>query len=74
MQLYNKIMLYFWLVVGIVSLIIVSFNSITIGIEKWGMYFSMPIIAFLMFFFKRWMMKRMEKHMKFLESQQSNKE
>jgi hypothetical protein len=74
MQLYNKIMLYFWLVVGVVSLIIVSFNSITIGIEKWGMYFSMPIIAFLMFFFKRWMMKRMEKHMKFLESQQSNKE
>jgi flagellar biosynthesis protein FliQ len=74
MQLYNKIMLYFWLVVGIVSLIVVSFNCITVGVDKWGLYFSMPLIAFLMFFFKRWMMKRMEKHMKFLESQQKTKE
>jgi flagellar biosynthesis protein FliQ len=67
-------MLYFWLVVGIVSLIVVSFNCITVGVDKWGLYFSMPLIAFLMFFFKRWMMKRMEKHMKFLESQQITKE
>lgn len=74
MQLYNKIMLYFWLVVGIVSLIVVSFNCITVGVDKWGFYFSMPLVAFLMFFFKRWMMKRMEKHMKFLESQQTTKE
>jgi flagellar biosynthesis protein FliQ len=67
-------MLYFWLVVGIVSLIVVSFNCITVGVDKWGLYFSMPLIAFLMFFFKRWMMKRMEKHMDFLKSQQTTKE
>jgi hypothetical protein len=74
MQLYNKIMLYFWLATGIVSLVIVSFNCLTIGFDKWGFYFSMPIVAFLMYFFKRWMMKRMEKHIKFLESQQTSKD
>lgn len=62
-------MLYFWLIAGIISLVIVTFNCITIGFDKWGFYYSMPLIAFLMFLFKRWMMKRMEKHIEFLNSQ-----
>jgi hypothetical protein len=69
MQVYNKIMLYFWLLVGIVTLILVSYNCFTQGFEKWSFYFSMPIIAFLMFFFKKWMMRRMEKHVNYLSSQ-----
>jgi len=68
MQTYNKIMLYFWLVAGIVSLIVVTFNCITIGVDKWAFYFSMPAIAFLMFFFKRMMMRRMEKHLEYLKT------
>lgn len=68
MQTYNKIMLYFWLVAGVVSLLVVSYNCITIGMDKWGFYFSMPAIAFLMFFFKRMMMRRMEKHVEYLNT------
>jgi hypothetical protein len=68
MQTYNKIMLYFWLVAGVVSLLVVSYNCITIGMDKWGFYFSMPAIAFLMFFFKRMMMRRMEKHVEYLKT------
>jgi len=68
MQTYNKIMLYFWLVAGVVSLLVVSYNCITIGVDKWGFYFSMPAIAFLMFFFKRTMMRRMEKHVEYLKT------
>ena len=68
MQTYNKIMLYFWLVAGVLSLLVVSYNCITIGMDKWGFYFSMPAIAFLMFFFKRMMMRRMEKHVEYLKT------
>ncbi len=68
MQTYNKIMLYFWLVAGVVSLLVVSFNCITIGVDKWGFYFTMPTIAFMMFFFKRMMMRRMDKHLEYLKT------
>lgn len=68
MQTYNKIMLYFWLVAGVVSLLVVSFNCITIGVDKWGFYFTMPAIAFMMFFFKRMMMRRMDKHLEYLKT------
>gem|GEM_PF-234893 len=68
MQTYNKIMLYFWLFAGIISFLIVTYNCVTIGIDKWGSYYVSSVIAFLMFFFKRWMMKRMEKHNEYLSS------
>ncbi|MBM3451635.1 MAG: hypothetical protein FJX84_00680 [Bacteroidetes bacterium] len=74
MKLYNRIMLYFWLITGVISLIIVIINCILVGFDKWGVYLSMPLIAFLMFFFKKWMIKRMDNHMKFLESQQTQKD
>ncbi|MEY4572242.1 MAG: hypothetical protein RLZ10_1468, partial [Bacteroidota bacterium] len=34
----------------------------------WGSYYITPVIAFMMYFFKRWMMKRMEKHNEYLGS------
>jgi hypothetical protein len=68
MNIYNKIMLFFWLAAGIISMLIVSFNCFTIGFDKWGSYYITPVIAFMMYFFKRWMMKRMEKHNEYLGS------
>jgi hypothetical protein len=73
MQVYNKIMLYFWLLVGIASLGLVSYQCYIEGVDKWGFYFSMPLVAFLMFFFKKWMMKRMDRHLEFLNSKKNEK-
>ena len=67
MRTYNKIMLYFWLVVAIVVFLFITFKSVTDGAQKWAPYYVFVGTALLMFFVKRWMMKRMEKHLDYLE-------
>ena len=73
MNLYNKVMLYFWLAAAIIIFIITSYMSYSEGIKKWGFYYIFVASAFLMFLVKRWMMKRMEKHLNYLEEQKKNK-
>jgi hypothetical protein len=72
MNIYNKIMLYFWLVAATMIFMITSYMSYSEGLKKWGFYYIFAGIAFLMFFFKKWMVNRMEKHIKFLEEQKKN--
>lgn len=74
MQLYNKIMSYFWLAAGCVLLVVISYLSMTQGIKKWGFYYFFVVSAFGMYFFKRWMMKRMEKHVAYLQEQQAKQQ
>lgn len=74
MHAYNKIMLYFWLVAAIVIFMITSYMSFSEGIKKWGFYYVFVAIALMMFFFKKWMMNRMEKHLQFLEEQKKKEQ
>ncbi len=74
MQLYNKIMSYFWLAAGCVLLVVISYLSMTQGIKKWGFYYFFVVSAFGMYFFKRWMMKRMERHVAYLQEQQAKQQ
>lgn len=69
MNFYNKIMLYFWLFTAILIFIVITYLSITDGFKKWAFYYVFALLAFLAFITRRWMMKRMEKHLKFLEEQ-----
>jgi hypothetical protein len=69
MRVYNMIMQYFWLSAGIAIFGITTYMSFTDGIAKWGFYYVFVAIAFGMFFFKRWMTKRMEKHLEYLKEQ-----
>lgn len=69
MQFYNKIMLYFWLAAGFVILIGVTIMGFMDGFEIWTYYYLFAGLCFLMFFVRRWMMKRYEKHLKWLEEQ-----
>lgn len=69
MQLYNKIMLYFWLFAGFLSLIGITIMAFIEGFELWMYYYIIPIICFFMYFVRKWMMGRMEKHLQFLEEQ-----
>ncbi|MDG1840790.1 MAG: hypothetical protein P8I93_00420 [Crocinitomicaceae bacterium] len=66
MQLYNKITLFFWFVFSVVSFLIVTYQSITIGFDRWAYYYLIPFVTLMMFFLKRWMMRRMIAHQKFL--------
>lgn len=73
MNFYNKVMLYFWLAAAIIIFIITSYMSYSEGIKKWGFYYIFVASALLMFIVKRWMMRRMEKHLNYLEEQKKNK-
>lgn len=66
MELYNKIMLYFWLLLSIVSTAVISYMGFTSGFDRWAAYYVVPLVAILMYLFKKWMVKRMKKHMEFL--------
>ncbi len=66
-------MLYFWLAAAIIIFIITSYMSYSEGIKKWGFYYIFVASALLMFLVKRWMMKRMAKHLNYLEEQKKNK-
>jgi uncharacterized membrane protein YcaP (DUF421 family) len=72
MNLYNKIMLKFWLIVAIVIPIVVTYLCITDSFKMWGSYYVFSIIALFMYFTRRWMMKRMEKHLQYLEEQKKS--
>jgi cell division protein FtsW (lipid II flippase) len=73
MNFYNKVMLYFWLAAAVIIFIITSYMSYSEGIKKWGFYYIFVASALLMFLVKRWMMKRMAKHLNYLEEQKMNK-
>jgi len=47
--------------------------SYTDGIKKWWPYYVFVLTSLGMFFFKKWMMKRMEKHLKYLEEKNKGK-
>ena len=70
MERYNQIMLYFWLLVGVFALITVTYFGFKEGFDKWLYYYIFAVLAFLMFFMRRYMMNRMKKHMAYLEEQE----
>ena len=72
MNTYNKIMLYFWLFVGILILMVVTYKGFSEGFKKWGFYYLFAGLALLMFIVRRWMMKKMDKHAQELKEQQES--
>lgn len=69
MNKYNQLMLKFWLVVSIILPIVITYFVITDGFKKWGQYYVLAIFTFLMYIVRRWMMKRMQKHLEFLKDE-----
>lgn len=64
---YNRIMEVFWLSMGAVLTVIVLYMLIADGWDKNVIYLVFPGICFMMYFARRFMRKRMEKHQKWLE-------
>ena len=66
MNTYNKIMKVIWLLMGSVMFIAVTVMCFIDGFDKWAFYYPLVLLAFGMYFFKVWMMKRMEKHIEYM--------
>lgn len=68
MNLYNKVMQYFWLSMAIVITLGVTYLGYKEGFNRWVFYYTFAGIALIMYFMKTMMMKRMAKHNEFLNS------
>ena len=55
-----------WFLIGTVMFIAVTVMCFVDGFEKWVFYYPLVLLAFGMYFFKVWMMKRMEKHIEYM--------
>lgn len=74
MGIYNKIMLYFWLAMFVVIAAVVTFMGFREGFERWAFYYVFAVIALLMYIVRRWMIKRMIKHLAWMEEQKKLQE
>lgn len=74
MNTYNKIMEWFWLVVGVLIIVSVTIYGFTDGFDRWVYYYGLSLFAFGSYFLRRWMRRRMEKHLQWLEEQKKQQE
>jgi hypothetical protein len=66
-------MSYFWLFSAITIFLIVTYMSIIEGFNKWAYYYIFVFTTLVVYFFKKWMMKRMERHNEFLQEKNTVK-
>ncbi len=72
MHTYNKIMTNFWLVMTLLIVAVVTYFGITEGFKRWNFYYLFAGLTLLMYIVRRWMLRRMEKHLDFLREQKEN--
>lgn len=70
---YNKIMEKLWLIITISIALLVTFMGIKEGFGTWWFYYIFALMTFGTYTLRRFMRKRMEKHMAYL-NEQANKE
>jgi uncharacterized membrane protein SirB2 len=70
---YNKMSGNLWLVIAGLSFIAITYKIATEGAQTWLAYYVVPVMALLMYGTKKWMMKRMQRHLEEMV-QQKNEE
>ncbi len=72
MEKYNKFMLKLWLVASIAIPIIVTYQVYLHGFKEYGGYYILAPFTLAIYLLRRYMMKRMEKHMQYLHDKNKN--
>lgn len=67
-------MRYFWLVASIIMFIGITYFGLKEGFENWWYNYIFAFIALVAFFLRSFMIRRMKKHMVYLEEQKSKEE
>lgn len=60
---YNKLSGYLWLAIAALSFLAITYKVATEGAQTWVAYYIVPVMALLMYGTKKWMMKRMQRHL-----------
>lgn len=66
-------MLNLWLGITIVLVIFITIKGFTEGFNRWGFMYVFAFVALAAYLSRRFMIKRMEKHMRYLEELEKNK-
>lgn len=64
-------MLKFWLFTAIITFLVITFLCFKEGFKLWSAYYVLSFIALIMYFLKKIMVKRMMKHLQYLEEQKN---
>ncbi len=72
MQLIHKALIYIWLTATFLILFMVSYKCYTDSWQKWYFYYGFAVVTFLMFLLRRYMYKRMMRHMAYIEELKRN--
>jgi len=67
METYNKIMIYVWLAIAIVTAVFTTVMGLIQGFDRWIQYYLLTIFAVFILIVKKWMMNRMKKHLEEVE-------
>ncbi len=67
MNIYANIMRYFWLLASIVMFLGITYFGIKEGFDKWWYNYIFAIIALFAFLLRTFMIRRMKKHMIYLQ-------
>ena len=59
-----------WLILGTLMFVGVTIMCFVEGFERWAFYYPLVLLSFGMYFFKVWMMKRMEKHIAYMSEKE----
>ena len=70
MNTYNQITKIMWLVMASIGSIAVTVMCFIEGFDKWVYYYPLVLLMFGMYFFKAWMMKRMERHITYMKEKE----
>jgi hypothetical protein len=63
MKTYNKLMVTLWLVLAILITLFVTYKTIMEGVNRWGFMYVFAAMAFMMYFLRRYMYRKVEKGM-----------
>ena len=67
MNIYANIMRYFWLVASVVMFVGITYFGIKEGFDKWWYNYIFAAIALFAFLLRTFMIRRMKKHMNYLQ-------
>lgn len=70
MKTYNKIMQNFWLLATFAIVVAVTYKGFSEGFERWAVYYIFAVMTIGLFFLRRYMMRRMERHQDFLKEKE----
>lgn len=71
---YANFMRYFWLVASVLMFIGITYFGMIEGFENWWYNYIFAVIALFAFLLRSFMLRRMKKHMEYLNEQKRQEE